>query len=89
MGTLLDIAPTQDQAKSAYNFYHLIKQLGYEQAKKSVTQSTFYRHRSLLMKAGLSLSDLKKSNVIPLRTKPIILGEAVSSWNDVQQHIND
>lgn len=87
LDTLLDIAPTEGQAKAAYDFYLKIRQIGYEQAKASATTRTFYRHRKLLRSAGLSLSDLTKSNVLPIRTKPIILGGAVHSWQDIKQRV--
>lgn len=88
MGTLLDllltVAPTEGQAKAAFDFYLKIRQIGYEQAKATSTLPTFYRNRKHLLAAGLSLSDLTKSNVIPLRTKPIYLSDAVQNWEEIR-----
>lgn len=93
MGTLLNkllsVAPTEGQAKAAYDFYLKIRQIGYEQAKASSTKRTFYRNRKHLMAAGLSLADLTKSNVLPLRTRPIVLGDAVCSWDDIKCRLKE
>lgn len=74
-------------ARQAYGFYLLVRQNGLANARASTTKTTFYRHKKLLQDAGVMASDLVQSNVLPIRRKPILLGDAVCSWEDVRQRI--
>ena len=81
---LIEVAPTEGRARSAYDCYFRIKQLGYEQAKLSYADSTWRKHTGFLKKAGFKRADLQMINVIPLRKRQIVLDEAVRSWDDIQ-----
>ena len=78
---------TEGAAKAAYGFYLLVKQHGLEVAKISTPKTTFHRHKKLLKDAGVAASDLVQSNVVPIRRKPILLCDAVCSWEDVKRRI--
>lgn len=78
---------TEGAAKAAYGFYLLVKQHGFEGARRTTSQATFYRHKKLLEDAGVVASDLVQSNVVPIRRKPILLCDAVCSWEDMKRRI--
>lgn len=78
---------SEGAARQAYGFYLLVRQNGFANARASTTKSTFYRHKKLLQDAGVAASDLVQSNVVPIRRKPILLCDAVCSWEDVKRHI--
>lgn len=88
---LIEVATTSGRteaaARQAYGFYLLVRQNGLANAKASTTKTTFYRHKKLLEDAGVAASDLVQSNVVPIRRKPILLCDAVCSWDDVKRRV--
>lgn len=89
MGTLLEnlknLGLSEGRARSTYQTWALIKTMGYEQAKASLSYSTFTKHRSWLLRAGLTETDLQNSqnNVLVFRRKTIELDCPVTSWSQV------
>lgn len=75
--------PTEGQARSAYNCYTTCRLIGYHEAKKSFTGRSWYRHLKNLRSVGLVAADLQPINVVPLRRRQIVLGEPVSSWDQI------
>lgn len=73
------------RARAAYQTWSLIKLMGYEQAKASLNKNTFNKHRSQLIRAGLTHTDLQNSdnNVLVFKRKSIELTQPVTSWSEV------
>ncbi len=89
MGTLLvqleKVTPTKGRALAAHRTWALIKAIGYEQAKESMPQRTWYLHVAYLRQAGISQADLMTGNVIPFRRDTISLGAPVESWEELRR----
>ncbi len=51
---LFSIAPKPGQARAAFEFYAMVRVLGFSAARSAISQRTFYRHRRLLGSAGVS-----------------------------------
>lgn len=87
MGNLLEmierVAPTQRQAKAAYDCYLNIRENGYKQAKATYRKPTFYRHVKCLRSAGLTEANFVQSSVVPITKKSVELGNPVSSWDEL------
>ncbi len=66
---IFDIAPSPKQAQAALNFLMLIRTQGFAYARSTVSKSAYYRHRSLLLAAGLS--DAVLQDGAPLVRVPI------------------
>lgn len=82
---LTDLGLSEGRARSAYQTWALIKTMGYEQAKASLNKNTFEKHRSQLIRAGLTHTDLQNSenNVLVFKRKSIELTTPVTSWSEV------
>ncbi len=80
---LIKVAPTEGQARAAYDCYLRIRTVGYEQAKVSYTKPSWYRHIAILKASGLSRADLNASNVVPFRTRIIELSQSIRHWDDI------
>lgn len=85
---LIDVAPTEGQARAAMNMFYLIESLGIETVRRQTTESTFYRNRNLLIKAGLSKADLNAGRILEFRHRSLILGDAVSTWDELKRASN-
>lgn len=89
MGTLLleleKHAPTKGRALAAHRTFALIKTIGYSQTKESMSKQTFANHCVLLRAAGLSSADLCAGNVIPFVRRVLVLGECVTSWEQLRK----
>jgi II/X family phage/plasmid replication protein len=79
------IAPSKGQSLSALNCFLLIQKLGVTSVKNSMSKTTFYRHTSLLKKAGLTNADLNAGRILEFRTKSIELGLPVQSWAELKR----
>lgn len=75
--------PTESQARAAFNCYCKIKTVGPESTKKQET-SSWYRHLKNLRTIGLSDADFQHINVVPLRTRRIVLETPVSGWDQIK-----
>jgi phage/plasmid replication protein, gene II/X family len=81
---LLRVCPSKGRAAASFRTLVLIRTVGLEQAKTMMAASTFRHHTGWLIEAGLSLSDLRAGNVLPLRRKTIVLGNPVRSWDELR-----
>lgn len=81
-------APTKNQAKQAYAHWLQIKQIGYENWKNLTSRPTYYRYKKILLAAGLSYSDFQAQNIVPIRRKPILLDQPVTSWEELRKVAN-
>lgn len=80
-----EVAATPGQALSAYRTWSLIRSIGVREAQVSMPRATWYRHKKIMFDAGLAWSDLRAGNVIPLRRRPLVLGEPVRCWEDLRR----
>lgn len=80
---LVLVAPTEGQARAAFRTAALCAQVGPDTTADSMPRATWFRHRRLLLDAGLSLADLRAGHVIPLRGQRITLGAPVRSFADI------
>lgn len=80
---LLIVAPSEGQARAAYDCYVRIRMCGYEQAKVTFTKPSWYRHIKFLKMAGFNRADLQPTNVIPLQKRAIQVSEPVRHWDDI------
>lgn len=89
MGTLLQElekhAPTKGRALAAHRTWSLIKTIGYSQTQDSMARKTFANHCVWLRAAGLTSADLCAGTVIPFRRKTLVLGEPVTSWEQLKR----
>lgn len=88
MGTLLQqlekVCPTKGRALAAHRTWALIKSIGHDQTKASMSRATFYLHVSYLRAAGLSSADLCAGVVIPFRRQSLVIREPVTAWTQIR-----
>lgn len=81
---VLNSAPTPRQGAAAWRTYQAMKQSGYRACQETMSHNTFYRHKRILLKAGIPLSQLQSATVIPLvRHRTITIGNPVTSWDQL------
>lgn len=80
---LIEVSPSEGQAKAAFNTFGMIKALGLNTVKRTIPESTFFRHCKHLREAGLSHADLNAGRILEFRRKTIVLGEPVHDWTDL------
>ncbi|UZR29438.1 phage/plasmid replication protein, II/X family [Methylococcus mesophilus] len=78
-------AISEARALGAYRTWGLIKMVGMEEAKASMSERTWRYHKAMLFAAGLSWSDFAAGNVVPFRRKTILLGEPVTSFEQLRK----
>lgn len=84
---LLQVAPTEGQAKAAYQCFLTIQDQGWERAKelyssKGKPNKTWYRHMVHLRNAGLGDVDIAAGRVVEFRRR-VLECTLVNSWEDV------
>ena len=84
------VAPTKGLAWAAYTTWACIHSDGIAKTKQLMSRTTWYRHLSILKKAGITKFDIEQADkrvqkVAPFRRKPIILGDPVTSWEDLRR----
>jgi II/X family phage/plasmid replication protein len=82
---LVSVAPSNGLALSALNCFLMIQSLGVTTVKESMSKTTFYRNRKLLILAGLTNADLNAGRILEFRTKSIELGQAVQNWTELER----
>ncbi len=80
---LIEVSPTEGQAKSALTYLHTIKQMGSITARSMTTSSTHYRHKKNLELAGLTEADIQSGEILHFRPQ-IITMRPVNSWGDIE-----
>ena len=80
---ILQVAPTEGQAKAAMAFLGYIKAYGWQSARENYPKSSFYRNSKLLRRAGLSDADISMGDVVPFRR--VITSSLVSSWAEIDE----
>jgi II/X family phage/plasmid replication protein len=78
-------APTMGRAQSAYNTYCRIRQHGYVATKATMQPKTFLNHQTLILKSGISLSQLCNTNVLQFKMKALDLGAPVLNWSELRR----
>ena len=82
---LNEVAPTVRSAEAAYYMWTRIKEIGVERARAEVCRAVWYKRKKILNQAGLGWSDMQQRKVVPFRRKLIVLGDPVTSWNDLER----
>lgn len=80
---ILTVAPTPGRGKAAYGCWLLIQSEGWERARESFTEATWYRHLKVLRAAGLGDADLSAGVVVPLRRR-VFESQPVHSWEQLR-----
>lgn len=70
---------------SAYHTYLAIKESGIDAVKDEMSPAAYYRHKQIMFNAGMSWANLQPSNVIPMQMQPVVLGDPVHSWSDLER----
>lgn len=81
--TAVDNGYTKTQGTAAYSTWLLIKEMGHAHVRQTMARSTYYRHKKILLAAGLSYTDFSNQKVVPIRSETITLGDPVNSWNEL------
>lgn len=76
--------PVKTQAIAAYGCYTQIVANGISVAREGYTKTIWYRHLKNLRSIGIVAADLQPMNVVPLKRRPILLDQPVSSWDDIK-----
>lgn len=81
---VLAVAPSVGQGKAAYGCWAMIQAQGWERAREMYSRSSWYRHLSLLRRAGLGDADFSAGRVVHLRRK-LVEARVVNSWSELQR----
>lgn len=81
------ICPSKRQAASVLKTWALIQELGYVRVRDSglMSDRTWAYHLKYLKEAGLSFSDLGSGEILQFRRKNIVIGDPVTSWEDLRR----
>lgn len=85
----LNSITTDGQAFAAYRTWKLIRTDGMETTRSLMPKSTWYRHKKLLNKVGISWADFKNGNIVPFRKKTIMLSEPIKSWGEISNRTSN
>jgi II/X family phage/plasmid replication protein len=79
----VDIGLTPGQGRAAFASWQWILATGYNDWREGCPRATFYRHRKILLAAGLSYADFQARKVVPFRKRHIVLDRPVKSWTQL------
>lgn len=82
--SLIKVSPTEGRARAAFKTYQLIQSIGYKSTIESMPRSTWYKHKKLLLEAGLCLADLQTGQIVPFRRTEVIEMKPVHSWAELK-----
>lgn len=82
---IIKASSTEGGGLAAYNCWALIKTVGREEARASMSKAGWYRHLKILKIAGLTDADFQAQNIVPFRRRTIELGDPVRSWSDMRK----
>lgn len=90
LNKLRQVAPTKGLAWAAFRTWLCIRSDGITKTKRLMSQTTWYRHLSILKKAGITKIDIEQADkhrrkVVPFPQKAIVLGSPVTSWEDLRR----
>jgi hypothetical protein len=69
-------------AKAAFASWSLLQSHGWQWVREYLPRNTYYRHRKLLLDAGIGDIDLSAGKVVSLRRSPLIM-TPVNNWHDI------
>ena len=84
LSQLIEKAPSEGQARSALATWGLIQAQGLRTVENTLSRATWYRHRRILMDAGISLADMHAGKVLPFRVTTVPLREPVRGWGEIR-----
>ena len=82
---IIESAETEGRGLAAYTCWALIKTVGREETRASMSKTAWYRNLSILKIAGLTDADFQAQNIVPFRRRVIELGQPVRSWADMKR----
>ena len=82
---IIESAETEGRGLAAYTCWALIKTVGREEARASMSKTAWYRSLKILKTAGLTDADFQAQNIVPFRRRVIELGEPVRCWEDMKR----
>lgn len=83
LSRLIDVSPTEGQAKSAARTWACIQTMGWQAVRDSTPESTWYRHLNLFRKAGLGDADISAGRIVSLRRRVVMT--PVASWDELRR----
>lgn len=81
----ISLSLSEGIGQAAYSTFCQIRTDGYENVKLAMRRTTFYRHREVMLAAGLSKADLCAGRIIEFRRATLTLGAPVTSWEDLRK----
>lgn len=78
------VAGSVGRGRAAYRTWMLVRQIGVENARAMMNRTTWYHHKKILFKAGLTFADLHAGNIVPLRRRTLVLDQPVRSWDEMR-----
>lgn len=78
------VAKTKGRAIAAYRTWSLLRTIGMEETRASMPKRTWRDHHQIMVDAGLTYADLQARNVVPFKRRAIILGEPVTSFDQMR-----
>ena len=79
---LIEVSPTEGQAKSALDYFYRIKSMGSKTARAMTTDRTHYRHVKNLKMAGLTTADITSGEIHYFRPRTITM-RPVNDWSQI------
>lgn len=79
----VDLGLTPGQGRAAYASWKWIEASGYNDWRDGMPRTTFYRHKKIMMAAGLSLGDFAARTVVPIRRRRLVIDRPVKSWSEL------
>lgn len=77
------VSESDGQSQAVSRTWALIQVMGWEAARESMQPRTWYRHLSVLRKAGLGDADISAGRVVSLRRRLVL--QPVASWEDLRR----
>lgn len=79
----IEVGYTEGRGKAAFMSWSVIQSMGFNAFRDRTPRATYFVHKKILLNAGLSWADLSSGQIIPLRKKQLVIGQPVTSWNQL------
>lgn len=76
----IELGFSEGLGKSAYGTWCFVRECGLKIVQARMSRTTFFRHKKIMLNAGLSYSDFQARNIVPIRQKEITIDEPVNNW---------
>jgi II/X family phage/plasmid replication protein len=78
--TAVELGYKPGAGRAAFGSWNWIKASGYADWRAGMPRATFYRHKKILLAAGMSYADFAAGTVVPIRKRRVVLEAPVKSW---------